>query len=191
MTFALGIALLAAVSAIDTEKRMARVWVTTDEKVTAGCQDLGSVSNTSGDLHRLRKDTVERRGDVILLSYVDRDKRLIIGHAYRCGPATADFPLPVRLTAAEGAAAAPKDVLFVDWHAPLQDCTKVGDPVEASGEAADLDLEMPLRDRAYDAQANVVAMRSSGLTKIAQVYRCAGPALDAITSHAKPWAAFR
>jgi hypothetical protein len=188
---ALLVGLLASASALDVEKRTARVWVTTDEKVLAGCQDLGSVSNTSGNLDLLRKDTLERRGDVILLSYVDRDKHLILGHAWRCGPATADFPLPSRMTAEEGAAGAPKDVVFVDVHAPLQDCTRVGDPIEVSGEVADLDLEVPLRDRAYNAQANVVAMRSSGLTKIAQVYRCAGPAFDVIRAHAKPWAAFR
>ena len=191
MKFAFLVGLLATASAIDTEKRMARVWVTTDEKVVAGCQDLGGVSNTSGNLDLLRKDTFERRGDVILLNYVDRDRHLMIGHAWRCGPATPDFPLPEHLSAAEGAAAQPQDVIFVDARTPVADCTKIGDPIEVSGEVADLDLEMPLRDRAYNAQANVVAIRASGLTKIAQVYRCAAPAFDFVKKHAKPWSAFR
>lgn len=191
MKLAFLVGLLATASAIDMEKRMARVWVTTDEKVVAGCQDLGSVSNTSGDLDRLRKDTYERRGDVILLNYVDRDRHLMIGHAWRCGPAAPDFPLPERLTAAAGAAASAQDVVFVDVRAPVGECTKIGDPIEVSGDVAELDLEMPLRDRAFNAQANVVAIRASGLTKIAQVYRCAGTSFDVVKQHAKPWAAFR
>ena len=191
MKLAFLIGLLATASAIDTEKRMARVWVTTDEKVVGGCQDLGGVSNTSGNLDLLRRDTFERRGDVVLLNYVDRDRHLVMGHAWRCGPATPDFPLPERLTAADGAAASTQDVIFVDVRAPVGACTKIGDPVEVSGNVADLDLEMPLRDRAYNAQANVVAIRSSGLTKIAQVYRCAGPAFEMVKHQAKPWGAFR